>query len=161
MHVTLVQCSPGLMKKTSVSDWHKRFKQSSHVEITNEESAHHFLRYQGYCSLWMHFKDQTVNRAPYVEILKRLREAVRSKRHNLVLTFGFRSSQGAHWNGTLTLFPWFDSEWFLALSKNKVYLMGLRFQGNWRYQKKKCNDTEGYSTTGVPKMLQTAAASLG
>jgi len=26
-------------------------QESSHVEITNEDNAHHFLRYQGYCSL--------------------------------------------------------------------------------------------------------------
>jgi hypothetical protein len=30
-------------------------RESSHVEITNEDTAHHFLRYQGYCSLWIHF----------------------------------------------------------------------------------------------------------
>jgi hypothetical protein len=27
---------------------------SSHVKITNEDIAHHFLRCQGYCSLWIH-----------------------------------------------------------------------------------------------------------
>jgi hypothetical protein len=39
------------MKKSSVSEWYKRFKEGSHVETTNEENAHQFLRYPGYCSL--------------------------------------------------------------------------------------------------------------
>jgi hypothetical protein len=29
----------------------ERFKESSRVEITNEDDVHHFLRYQGCCSL--------------------------------------------------------------------------------------------------------------
>jgi len=39
------------MKRSSVSELHKWFKVSLHVEITNEDNAHHFLCYQGYCSL--------------------------------------------------------------------------------------------------------------
>jgi len=35
------------MKKSSVFEWHKWFKESLHIEITNEDSAHHFLWYQG------------------------------------------------------------------------------------------------------------------
>jgi len=27
-----------------------------------------------------------------------------------------------YWNGTPTLFPWFGSEWLVAVSKNKVCL---------------------------------------
>jgi hypothetical protein len=33
------------MKKSSVFDWHKRFKESSRFETTDEENVHHFLRY--------------------------------------------------------------------------------------------------------------------
>jgi hypothetical protein len=31
------------MNKSNLSEWHKLFKKSSYVEITNEENAHHFL----------------------------------------------------------------------------------------------------------------------
>jgi hypothetical protein len=52
--VALVRRSPRLMggrsyKRLNVFEWHKRFEMSSHVEITNEENAHHFLLYKGYC----------------------------------------------------------------------------------------------------------------
>jgi hypothetical protein len=33
----------GAMKKYGVFEWHKWFKESLHVEITNEDNAHHFL----------------------------------------------------------------------------------------------------------------------
>jgi hypothetical protein len=31
------------VKKSSILEWHKWFKESLHVKITNEEYAHHFL----------------------------------------------------------------------------------------------------------------------
>jgi len=32
-------------KKSDVSEWHKKFKESWHVKITNEDNAHRFLQY--------------------------------------------------------------------------------------------------------------------
>jgi hypothetical protein len=37
-------CGAESMRKSSVFEWHALLKKSSHVEITNEENAHHFLR---------------------------------------------------------------------------------------------------------------------
>jgi hypothetical protein len=33
------------------SEWHEQFINSLHVEITHENSRHHFLCYKGYCSV--------------------------------------------------------------------------------------------------------------
>jgi hypothetical protein len=54
-------------------------QESSHIEITNEDNVHHFLRYQGTVHFEFIPQGQTVNQAHYVEIRKRLREAVRRK----------------------------------------------------------------------------------
>jgi len=45
-------------------------QESSHVKITNKDNTHHFLQYQGYCSLWIHStRSNSQNKAYYVEIL--------------------------------------------------------------------------------------------
>jgi hypothetical protein len=40
-----------VMKTERVFERHERFKRSSHVEITSENNAHHFLQYKGKRSL--------------------------------------------------------------------------------------------------------------
>jgi hypothetical protein len=39
------------MKKSYAFEWHKQFKEGREKVEHNGENAHHFLRYQGYCSL--------------------------------------------------------------------------------------------------------------
>jgi hypothetical protein len=39
------------MKNSKVSERHKRFKVGCENVIDDDDNAHHFLRYQGYCSL--------------------------------------------------------------------------------------------------------------
>jgi hypothetical protein len=39
------------LKKSNVFEWHKLFKEGLHIEITNEDIAHHILQYEGCCSL--------------------------------------------------------------------------------------------------------------
>jgi hypothetical protein len=55
--VTLIQCSPRLMGrscgKVKFFEWRKRFKEDRENAV-DEFSDHHFLRYQGYCSLRIH-----------------------------------------------------------------------------------------------------------
>jgi hypothetical protein len=41
-------CGGEAVRKLCVFEWYKHFKE---VKITNEENVHHFLQYQGYCSL--------------------------------------------------------------------------------------------------------------
>jgi hypothetical protein len=44
-----------VMKKAIVFEWQKRSKEGCEkvqdAKITNQDNAHHFLQYQGYCSL--------------------------------------------------------------------------------------------------------------
>jgi alpha-L-fucosidase len=58
-------------------------QESSHVEITNEDNAHKFFRYQGIVHSEFIPQGQSINQAYYVEILKRLFEAARRKRPEL------------------------------------------------------------------------------
>jgi hypothetical protein len=62
-----------------------------------------------------------------------------------------------YWNRIPTLFPWFGSEWLLAVSKNKICLKGIKISAYWRHPKKYYNGTESCSTAVFP----TVAASLG
>jgi len=69
------------VKKSRVYEWYKRFKESSHVEITNENNACFYNK--GTVHFEFTPQGQTTNQAYYVEILKRIREAVRRKRPEL------------------------------------------------------------------------------
>jgi hypothetical protein len=150
--------------KSSVSEWQKRFKQSSHVGVRNEGSAHHFLRYGGYCLLWIH---STWPKAYCVEVLKRLCEAMFTKRPELwsndwilhydnALCLAVSGTKIDGWNGTPILFPWFCSEWLSAVSKNKFYLKGTKISGHWGHPK---NVTTALKA--VPQRFPTVPPSFG
>jgi hypothetical protein len=49
----------------------------------------------------------------------------------------------------------------LSVPKNKVCLKGMKISGYWRHPKKCDNSNESHSTTGVPNMFWTVAASSG
>jgi hypothetical protein len=150
-------------------------QESSHVENINE-ITHHFLRYQGYCSFWIRSARPISEQGLLcgnIEVIT-WRFALK-KGLDFGPSTGFSSMTvfqitGAlcqavsgtkiyYWNGTTTLLPWFGSEWLIAVSKNKVCLKGTKMSRYWRH--KICDDgTESYSTTGVPKLFPTVAASL-
>jgi hypothetical protein len=45
----------------------------------------------------------------------------------------------------------------VAVSKDKICLKGMKISGYCRHPKQNYDDTENYSTTGVPKMFPTVA----
>jgi hypothetical protein len=73
----------------NVFEWCKRFKESSHFEITNEDYAYHFLRYVGYCSLLSYSRKPNSQPNLLYEILKRLHEAVLRIRSEIWPNDGF------------------------------------------------------------------------
>jgi hypothetical protein len=44
-------CGEEAMKMSSVFDWYERFREGRENVKDDEDNAHHFLRYLGYCSL--------------------------------------------------------------------------------------------------------------
>jgi len=126
------------VKKLIALEWQKRSKVSSHVEITNESNAHHFLWYQGIVHFELISQGHTVNWPYYVQTLKRLPEALHIEislnfgptivfftmtvRQLTALCQAVSGPKIGYRNGTPTQFPWFGSEWLPAVSKNKVCL---------------------------------------
>jgi hypothetical protein len=72
------------MKKSSVFEWLKRFKDGRETVKDAERSgrprSHRTYENTQKCGIWC---IHTVNQAYYVKLVKRLREAVRRKRHEL------------------------------------------------------------------------------
>jgi hypothetical protein len=67
------------MKKSNDSEWYKRFKENSQLEITNEGNTQHFNDIKGTVHFELFLQGRTVNQAHYVEILKRLYKAMHRK----------------------------------------------------------------------------------
>jgi len=141
-------------------------QESSHIEITNEDSAHNFVQYQ------FTLQAQTVKQA-YVEMLSPLSEAVHRKRLEVwpnsgfsamtMLQFTRRSLSCSLWPKNRLLkwnippcSPHLIPNDFWLFTKIKTALKGRRYQGTEDI--KKCDGgTESCSTAEVPKMLPTAA----
>jgi hypothetical protein len=77
------------VKTSRVSEWHKRSKQSSHIEIKTKTMLITFFDIKGSVHFEFIPRGQTVYQAYYVEILKRLHEAVLEKGLNFGSTIGF------------------------------------------------------------------------
>jgi hypothetical protein len=153
-------------------------QENSHVEITNENNAHHFLRCQGYCSFWIHSTrppkqstklimwkycsgylklcvEKGQNFGPMIRFSTMT--TLQLTRRSLSSSF-WPKNRLLKWN-THPLFPWFGSESLMTVSKTKSALKGRRFQHTEDIQKM-WRRTESCSTTGVPKMFPTVSASL-
>jgi hypothetical protein len=124
-------------------------QESSHVEITHKYSTHHF-QYQ-----------------VYVEVLKRLHEAVRRKRPELWPNDWILHNDNAPAHKMLSVkqflahSPDLATNDFWLCPKIKSALKGLRFQDLEDIQKKCDDSTESYSTTGVPKNVSNIGNIVG
>jgi hypothetical protein len=127
------------VKKSSVFEWHKRFKKGhENVEYLTEPVK--ILNECGICCI------QTVNQAYCLEILKRLRETVRTKRpelwsndwilhHDDILSHKALSSSFWPRNRLLKRNIHMCSERLLAVSKNKFFLKGTKISVYWWHTK--------------------------
>jgi hypothetical protein len=115
----------------------------------------------------------TVNRANYMEIMKRLREAMLTKRPELSPTIGFstmtmlqltrRFLSSSFWpkNREMEQPPYFPDVFErLLFPKIKSASQIRRFQGPEDIQTQKSDNTERFSITGVPKMFPTVTGSI-
>jgi hypothetical protein len=112
----------------------------------------------------------TVNQAYYVELLKRLREAVHRKKPELwpndrVLQHDNAPAHKAlpikHFLAPKSITEMGHPHYTPDLAPNDFCLKGQRFQDTEDIQKECDDGTESNSTTGVPKMFATVAVSLG
>jgi hypothetical protein len=150
---------------------------SSHFEITNEDNAHHFIRYQGYCSLWIHStRPKHLTKfiiwkywSDYLKLCVRKGQnfgptIVFSIMTMVQLTRRCQAVSGPkinYWSETPITFPWFGSEWLVAVPKNKSALKGWKFQDTEDIPKKKKKSDDGTdscSTTEVPKMAAASSS---
>jgi hypothetical protein len=65
-----------------------------------------------------------------------------------------------YWNGTLSIFPWFGSEWLTAVSKVKSALKERKFQDT-DIQKECDDDTERYSSTRSSRNVSNSSSIVG
>jgi hypothetical protein len=105
---------------------------------------------------------QAANQASYVEILKPLCEALYTKRPELWLSDWVVHHDSAPAHKTHSVKQFFAQRLITEMEHPPCssYLRDGDF-GILKTPKKYDNTTESYSTTGVPKMFPTVAASLG
>jgi hypothetical protein len=133
------------VKNTSVLEWNTRLKESSNIEITNEDNAYHFVLYQSYCSLRIHFTFHKAIQSTQLIMCKYwsgyaklyLEKAWNLAQRLDIPPWQCSSSEGAlcqvvsvptidYWKWTRTLFPCFCSKLLMAVFENKFCLKGTK-----------------------------------
>jgi len=151
-------------------------QESLHVQIINEDIAHHFLlisrimlclNYSTRANSQPSLLCKNIEAVMWSSAYKKLELWLHSwilhhdnaAAHKCSLSSSFcPKNRLLKWNTHCILL--IGSEWLLAVSKDKVCLKGAKISGYWKHPKKVWQGTRSCSATGVAKMFPTVALSL-